>query len=145
MLKNRTECKERKASFSNWSSLYPQISCRSLPTCSPLLPPLGGAVCQLLSLTPAHDDMHYILYISMTQLLASDAKLGAYSTGLLKIKLKWHPIAFRSLFCTGAINLLITQNPPPHTHTQPSPSLSSQPLGPWRAIGLEDACRDSLT
>ncbi len=74
-------------------------------------------MCQLLSLTPSHDDVRLIIY-SMTQLPASggsllctheaaDAELGAYSTGWLTIKLKWHPIAVQLLYCTGAINLLI--------------------------------------
>lgn len=77
-------------------------------------------MCQLLSLTPSHGDVPGIIY-SMTQLPATagvlvctrgaaDAELGAYSTGWLTIKLKWHPIAVRAtLFCTGAINLLIIQ------------------------------------
>lgn len=88
--------------------------------CCVLLLPLGGAVCQLLYLTPSHDNVPCIIY-SMTQLPASagvsvctcgaaDAELGAYSTGWLTIKLKWHPVAVQAtLFRTRTINLLIIQ------------------------------------
>lgn len=70
------------------------------------------------ALTVSHDDVPHIIY-SMTQLPtsgsvlvcthgAAHAELGAYSTvqystGWLTIKIKWHPIAVRSLFAPGQL------------------------------------------